>query len=154
MASDGSAAGTLSDISAEWLSNEGIADENLALDYDETSGAGSVTISLNELGDTPQYGTLRIRAGKYFRNIDIIYLRNFDFSPIWMTTSIAERKGEAVSIMFTIPEDYPQSLLPVECKISCDLFDASPSQQLDVVVEETVFNVDGETVEISLHIPC
>lgn len=147
MASDGSAAGTLSDISAEWLSNEGIADENLALDYDETSGAGSVTISLNELGDTPQYGTLRIRAGKYFRNIDIIYLRNFDFSPIWMTTSIAERKGEAVSIMFTIPEDYPQSLLPVECKISCDLFDASPSQQLDVVVEETVFNVDGETVE-------
>lgn len=139
--------GGIDQVTATWLSNEGLANSNLKLKYDNTTGKGSVTISLNEISDTPQYGTLQIKAGKYPRIIQIVYLNKFDFAPVWTSSSVPRRSGEPVSIVFNIPDTYPEELFPVECKISCNLFDANTNNQLEVIEEKTVFTIDGQTVE-------
>ena len=134
-------------VTAIWLSNEGLANNNLNLAYDEQTGKGSVTINLNEISDIPQYGTLQIKAGKYSRIIQIVYLNKFDFAPVWTSSSVPRRSGEPVSIVFNIPDTYPEELFPVECKISCNLFDANTNNQLEVIEEETAFTIDGQQVE-------
>lgn len=106
-----------------------------------------MTVSLNEIADTPQYGTLQIKAGKYPRTIQIVYLNKFDFAPVWTSSSVPRRSGEPVSIVFNIPDTYPEELFPVECKISCNLFDANTNNQLEVIEEETAFTIDGVKVE-------
>lgn len=134
-------------VTAIWLSNEGLANNDLNLAYDEQTGKGSVTINLNEISDIPQYGTLQIKAGKYSRIIQIVYLNKFDFAPVWTSSSVPRRSGEPVSIVFNIPDTYPEELFPVECKISCNLFDANTNNQLEVIEEETAFTIDGQQVE-------
>lgn len=137
---------TSDQVTATWLSNEGLASSDLNLQYDPATGQGSVTVSLNEIADTPQYGTLQIKAGKYPRTIQIVYLNKFDFAPVWTSSSVPRRSGEPVSIVFNIPDTYPEELFPVECKISCNLFDANTNNQLEVIEEETAFTIDGKEV--------
>lgn len=138
---------TSDQVTATWISNEGLASSNLNLQYKATTGEGSVTVSLNEIADTPQYGTLQIKAEKYTRIIQIVYLNKFSFAPIWTSSSVPRKSGEPVSIVFNIPDTYPEELFPVECKISCNLFDANTNNQLEVIEEETVFTIDDKTVE-------
>lgn len=138
---------TSDQVTATWISNEGLANSNLNLQYNATTGKGSVTVSLNEIADTPQYGTLQIKAGKYPRIIQIVYLNKFSFAPVWTSSSVPRKSGEPVSIVFNIPDTYPEELFPVECKISCNLFDANTNNQLEVIEEKTVFTIDGQTVE-------
>ena len=138
---------TSDQVTATWLSNEGLASSDLNLQYDPDTGQGSVTVSLNEIADTPQYGTLQIKAGKYPRTIQIVYLNKFDFAPVWTSSSVPRHSGEQVSIVFNIPDTYPEELFPVECKISCNLFDANTNNQLEVIEEETAFTIDGVKVE-------
>lgn len=138
---------TSDQITATWISNEGLANSNLNLQYNATTGKRSVTVSLNEIADTPQYGTLQIKAGKYTRIIQIVYLNKFSFAPVWTSSSVPRKSGEPVSIVFNIPDTYPEELFPVECKISCNLFDANTNNQLEVIEEETVFTIDDQTVE-------
>lgn len=138
---------TSDQVTATWLSNEGLASSDLHLQYDPATGKGSVTVSLNEIADTPQYGTLQIKAGKYPRTIQIVYLNKFDFAPVWTSSSVPRHSGEQVSIVFNIPDTYPEELFPVECKISCNLFDANTNNQLEVIEEETAFTIDGVKVE-------
>lgn len=138
---------TSDQVTATWLSNEGLASSDLHLQYDPATGQGSVTVSLNEIADTPQYGTLQIKAGKYPRTIQIVYLNKFDFAPVWTSSSVPRHSGEQVSIVFNIPDTYPEELFPVECKISCNLFDANTNNQLEVIEEETAFTIDGVKVE-------
>lgn len=137
---------TSDQVTATWLSNEGLASSDLNLQYDPATGKGSVTVSLNEIADTPQYGTLQIKAGKYPRTIQIVYLNKFDFAPVWTSSSVPRRSGEPVSIVFNIPDTYPEELFPVECKISCNLFDANTNNQLEVIEEKTSFTIDGKEV--------
>ena len=137
---------TSDQITATWISNEGLANSNLNLQYNVTTGKGSVTVSLNEIADTPQYGTLQIKAGKYPRIIQIVYLNKFSFAPVWTSSSVPRKSGEPVSIVFNIPDTYPEELFPVECKISCNLFDANTNNQLEVIEEETAFTIDGTEI--------
>ena len=137
---------TSDQVTATWISNEGLANSNLNLQYDEQTEKGSVTIDLNEISDTPQYGTLQIKAGKYPRIIQIVYLNKFSFAPVWTSSSVPRKSGEPVSIVFNIPDTYPEELFPVECKISCNLFDANTNNQLEVIEEETAFTIDGTEI--------
>lgn len=132
-------------VTAEWISNPGVAGEDLQLQFDGNTDQGSVTVSLNTISEEPQYATLQIKAGKYSRRIRIIYLENFSFAPVWTSSSVPRQAGEPVSIVFYIPEDYPEELFPVECKISCNRFDAQTNNKLDVIQESTNFVIDGVT---------
>lgn len=138
--------GGIDQVTATWLSNEGLASSDLNLHYNKQTGKGSVTIDLNEISDTPQYGTLQIKAGKYPRIIQIVYLNKFSFAPVWTSSSVPRKSGEPVSIVFNIPDTYPEELFPVECKISCNLFDANTNNQLEVIEEETAFTIDGTKI--------
>lgn len=131
---------------ATWLSNEGLASNDLNV-TSLGDNRWKVTITLNAISDTPQYGTLQIKAGKYPRTIQIIYLNKFEFTPVWTSSSVPRKSGEPVSIVFNIPDTYPEELYPIECKISCNLFDADNTNQLDVIEEETIFTIDGKTIE-------
>ncbi len=137
---------TSDQVTATWISNEGLANSNLDLQYDPDTGGGSVTVALNEIADTPQYGALQIKAGKYPRIIQIVYLNKFSFAPVWTSSSVPRKSGEPVSIVFNIPDTYPEELFPVECKISCNLFDANTNNQLEVIEEETAFTIDGTEI--------
>lgn len=139
---------TSNQVTATWISNEGLASSDLDLQYDPDTGEGRVTVSLNEIADTPQYGTLQIKAGKYPRIIQIVYLNKFSFAPVWTSSSVPRKSGEPVSIVFNIPDTYPEELFPVECKISCNLFDANTNNQLEVIEEKTVFTIgNNQTIE-------
>lgn len=138
---------TSGQVTAIWLSNEGLASNDLHLQYDDNTKKGNITIDLNEISVAPQYGTLQIKAGKYPRIIQIVYLNKFSFAPVWTSSSVPKKSGEPVSIVFNIPDTYPQELFPVECKISCNLFDANANNQLEVIEEETVFTIDNQTIE-------
>lgn len=137
---------TSDQVTATWISNEGLASSDLDLQYDPDTGEGSVTVFLNEIADTPQYGTLQIKAGKYPRIIQIVYLNKFSFAPVWTSSSVPRKSGEPVSIVFNIPDTYPEELFPVECKISCNLFDANTNNQLEVIEEKTAFTIDGTEI--------
>ena len=138
---------TSDQVTATWISNEGLASSDLDLQYDPDTGEGRVTVSLNEIADTPQYGTLQIKAGKYPRIIQIVYLNKFSFAPVWTSSSVPRKSGEPVSIVFNIPDTYPEELFPVECKTSCNLFDANANNQLEVIEEKTDFTIGNQTIE-------
>lgn len=138
---------TSDQVTATWISNEGLASSDLNLQYDPDTGEGRVTVSLNEIADIPQYGTLQIKAGKYPRIIQIVYLNKFSFAPVWTSSSVPRKSGEPVSIVFNIPDTYPEELFPVECKISCNLFDANTNNQLEVIEEKTDFTIGNQTIE-------
>lgn len=131
-------------VSATWVSNPGVADDDLGLNFNEQTNEGFVTVNLKTIGEEPQYATLQIKAGKYTRRIKIIYLKNFSFAPVWTSSSVPQKVNEDVSIVFYIPETYPAELFPVECKISCNRFDANTNNKLDVIQESTNFTIDGQ----------
>lgn len=132
---------------AEWVSNDGLASEELEVTYNMTTGEGKVTLDLNPTTSDPQYGTLRIKAGQYVRTVRIIYLQEFEFTPVWTSSSVPDKKDQPISIVFNIPETYPAELFPVRCKISSNLFGLNQEQQLEVIEEETSFVVDGTTYD-------
>ena len=129
---------------AEWVSNDGLASGVPDVTYDESTGEGVVRLHLNQTTSEPQYGTLRIKAGQYVRTVRIIYLQEFEFTPVWTSSSVPDKKDQPISIVFNIPETYPEELFPVRCKISSNLFGLNQEQQLEVIEEETSFVVDGE----------
>lgn len=129
---------------AEWVSNDGLASDVLGVTYDKSTGEGVVRLQLNQTTSEPQYGTLRIKAGQYVRTVRIIYLQEFEFTPVWTSSSVPDKEDQPISIVFNIPEAYPEELFPVRCKISSNLFGLNQEQQLEVIEEETSFVVDGE----------
>lgn len=129
---------------AEWVSNDGLASDVLEVAYEESTGEGVVRLRLNQTTSEPQYGTLRIKAGQYVRTVRIIYLQEFEFTPVWTSSSVPDKKNQPISIVFNIPETYPEELFPVRCKISSNLFGLNQEQQLEVIEEETSFVVDGQ----------
>lgn len=129
---------------AEWVSNDGLASGEPDVTYHEGTGEGVVQLHLNRTTSDPQYGTLRIKAEQYVRTVRIIYLQEFEFTPVWTSSSVPKKKDQPISIVFNIPETYPEELFPVRCKISSNLFGLNQEQQLEVIEEETSFVVDGQ----------
>lgn len=144
--SDGTGVSGVSPV-AEWVSNDGLASGVPYVTYDESTGEGVVRLHLNQTASDPQYGTLRIKAGQYVRTVRIIYLQEFEFTPVWTSSSVPDKKDQPISIVFNIPETYPAELFPVRCKISSNLFGLNQEQQLEVIEEETSFVVDGTTYD-------
>lgn len=134
------------DLNISWVENDGFASPGCRISsYNPGTGEGEVEITLNALRDNPQYGKLRIQANELVRNIKIISIRSFEFDPVRLTSGINDADGQEVVLTFDIPETYPRELFPVECKIACDRFDASPKNKLKVIVEELEY--EGQAVE-------
>ena len=149
---DGTGNGIVPEVT--WVQNSGIAEAEIDNNFVpgsnlENPGTGTITITPSAIG-RPQYGILQIKAGKFVRTIKLISLSNFFFTPVWTSSGLPMRSGEPVAIAFTIPEDFPQELFPLDVKLACNLFDDDGSNVnmngeqtfLDVVVEDCKFTVN------------
>lgn len=161
--------GTGADIEPEvtWLENSGIAESKIDNQFVPGSGisdpgTGIVTIVPSAIG-APQYGVIQIKAGKFVRTVKLISLANFSFTPVWTSSGLPMKSGEPVAIAFTIPDNFPEELFPLDVKLACNLFsddgtnvDMDGNQTyLDVLVEECNFTVleDGKEVNYTRDWP-
>ena len=130
-----------------WIDNEGVTASNEIapkdIVWDSQTGKGTITLHVNRPAQQGlTRGTLQVKAGALSRRVQVITSQLFEFSPVWVSSEIPLLDGEAITVLFHIPDDFPQELLPVEVKFGCDLIDARADQPLAVVMEENVYNVD------------
>lgn len=148
---DGTKSGIVPEVT--WVQNSGIAEAEIDNYFTagtglDNPGTGIITIKPTNIGN-PQYGILQIKAGKFVRTVKLISLSNFSFTPVWTSSGLPMQSGEPVAIAFTIPDNFPQELFPLDVKVACNLFDddgtnvnmAGQPTYLDVVVEECKFTV-------------
>ena len=129
-----------------WIDNEGVTASNEIapqdIVWDPKTGKGTITLHVNRPAQQGlTRGTLQVKAGALSRRVQVITSQLFEFSPVWVSSEIPLLDGEAITVLFHIPDDFPQELLPVEVKFGCDLIDARADQPLAVVMEENVYNV-------------
>lgn len=136
----------------QWISNPGVATGTPEVTWDLASGKGSITLHVAKPAQSGILeGTLSIREqdGVLSRRVKVLLCKPFEFSPVWVSSEIPLLDGENITVLFEIPEDYPQELLPVQVKFGCDLIDAQTGEEnkLDVISEETKYTVPTYTTE-------
>lgn len=104
-----------------WLDGNNVALHNFSHDVEN----GIIGINLNEMGDLQKReGTLLIKYGRLTRKIKVITIKEQKFEPAWITTNIhGVEAGEKVTMMFTIPEECPQELFPIEVLVTVNDLD-------------------------------
>lgn len=130
----------------QWISNPGVATGTPEVTWDQVSGKGTITLHVAKPAESGILeGTLSIREqnGVLSRRVKVLLCKPFEFSPVWVSSEIPLLNGENIAVLFEIPEDYPQELLPVQVKFGCDLIDAQTgdANKLDVISEETKYKV-------------
>lgn len=117
--------GELTKPSVRWMDGNNVALTNFSHEFDQTTGEGTIIISLNALGDLQKReGTLFIKAGRLSRKIKVVTVKQQSFIPAWVTTNIyGGQSGENVTMMFTISEDCPKELFPMDVLVSVNALD-------------------------------
>lgn len=113
-----------------WLSGNTVAKNGLTVDF-VTSGTssevtGDITVELLplETGDVKREGTLLLKLGPLQRKIKIITINTMSFVPSWVSTEVySTTAGANMTMMFTIPEDCPEELFPMEVLVSVNDLD-------------------------------
>lgn len=131
----------------EWLSNNRVS----SIDVPSVKGDGdnmwTVTFTTNEPDDEVRRGTLEIRGdgsdNVLSRRVTAVLCKPFEFTPVWISSEIPLLNNEYVTVLFNIPDDFPQELLPIDVKFGSNLIDAMPEgnggQSLKVIMEETKY---------------
>lgn len=131
---------THSDFDVTWLKNEAVSpDSQPSLTYDAVSGEGTVYFNLSTIIDNLKEATIRLLDKKrgMSRRIKIYSIKQFGYTFTFPTTMSLSSSGTA-TLTFTVPDNYPVELLPVELRIASN--DINPK---DCGVEV------GSTTEIS-----
>jgi len=91
-------------------------------------GVGNVAITLRALGSNDRLeGTLLVKYKQLQRKVKVILIRKQKFVPSWISTGLysstpdeaADKKQRShVTLMFTVPEDCPQELLPMNVYVT------------------------------------
>lgn len=132
-------------LEIKWISNPGVATGEPVVTW-TSSTDGKITLQVPEPpANGILEGTLSIREknGVLSRRVKVLLCKPFEFTPVWVSSEIPLLDGENIAVLFEIPEDYPQELLPVQVKFGCDLIDAQTgdANKLDVISEETKYKV-------------
>ena len=120
-----------------WLDGNNVALHNFShvVEY----GRGTIAINLNEMGDLQKReGTLLVKYGRLTRKIKVITIKEQKFEPAWITTNVhGIEAGEKVTMMFTISEDTPQELFPMEVLVTVNDLDVrnESGMMLPVITE-------------------
>lgn len=128
----------------EWLNNDGVvaAISDTDVTWDSGNGAGTITLHVSApVSGRVSYATLQIKEkeGYLSRRVKVIVAEPFSFSPAWASSEIPLLDDEPITVLFQIPDDFPDELLPVDVKFACNLIDAQKGQVLKVLTEETVY---------------
>lgn len=132
-------------LEIKWISNPGVATGEPVVTW-TSSTDGKITLQVPEPpANGILEGTLSIREknGVLSRRVKVLLCKPFEFTPVWVSSEIPLLDGENISVLFEIPDNYPQELLPVQVKFGCDLIDAQKGEtnKLDVISEETTYKV-------------
>ena len=68
-------------------------------------------------------GTVVITKGLLQRKIKITILKALNFTPVWVSTQVNANAGENLTLLFTIPDECPDELLPFNVYISANHVD-------------------------------
>lgn len=128
----------------EWLNNDGLLAAISESDVTWDSGTGAGTIKLDVSAPIPgkvSYATLQIKEkeGYLSRRVKVIVAEPFSFSPAWASSEIPLLDDEPITVLFQIPDDFPDELLPVDVKFGCNLIDGQKGEELKILNEETVY---------------
>ena len=119
---DGSAP---SPAQVSWIEGNNVALSNFTHTFDASTGTGTIQISLNPMGDLQKReGSLFLKYGRLSRKIKIVTVKEQNFEPAWVTTNIyGQEAGENVTMMFTVPDDCPAELFPMDVLLSVNDMD-------------------------------
>lgn len=123
----------------EFISNEGVGE---VTDVEWTKPNGTIHLHINAPAKGQiMEGTLQVKEGVLSRHVKIFVAEPFEFTQIWVGSEIPLLDGENIAVLFHIPDNFPEELLPVDVKFGCDLIDAQTNQPLKVITEETSYTV-------------
>ena len=116
---------TLTAPDVYWIDGNNVALNNFTHDFDPATGRGTLVVTLNQMdGLQHREGTLFIKKGRLSRKIKVVTVKEQTFEPAWITTNVyGVGTGENVTMVFTIPDDCPQELFPMEVLISVNDLD-------------------------------
>ena len=108
-----------------WMDDNNVALSNFTHDFDPATGVGTLLITLNQMGDLQKReGTLFVKYANLTRKIKVVTVKEQKFEPAWVTTNIyGMEAGENVTVMFTVPENCPAELFPMDVLLSVNDMD-------------------------------
>ncbi len=138
--------GDASEIAVSWLENDGSLSSVLPTFKHISGNNYNIEMTLAQPGENPVIGTLLLRAGVFTRQIKIYLMKPFEFKPVWVSTGVPMVKGERMSMTFVIPENYPEELFPITCKIGTNKMNANDDLgvQLPIVSETCEYQITNE----------
>lgn len=127
----------------EFTSNEGVGSIS-SVEWNSSTHVGTIHLNItapasNEI--TTGIIQVKERDGVLSRRIKVLTSEPFEFTPVWVGSEIPLLDGENIAILFNIPDNFPQELLPIDVKFACDLIDAQTDEELKVITEETAYRV-------------
>lgn len=129
-----------SDFYVTWLKNEAVSpDTQPSLTYNSSTGEGKISFALAPITNNLKKAALRLIDKKHgmSRKINIYSIKEFGYTYNFPTTMSSQDTATETQT-FTVPDNYPVELLPVELRIASN--DINPK---DCGVEV------GSTTEIS-----
>ena len=122
-----------------WMDGNNVAYNGFIHDFNTSTGRGTLTLTLHSMGNlSKREGTLLIKTGRLYRKIKVTTIKKQSFTPAWASTQVyGHETGEHLTLMFTIPEDCPAELFPLEVLISTNILDVrhEAGQELPVRLE-------------------
>lgn len=117
--------GNLEKPEVSWMDGNNVALSLFTHTFNESTGRGTIEITLNQMGGLQKReGTLFVKSGRLSRKIKIITVKEQNFEPAWITTNVyGVETGENITMMFTVSEECPAELFPMEVLISVDALD-------------------------------
>lgn len=99
--------------------------------FNTSTGKGSISLKLNVLPADKDVleGTLLVKYGQLQRKIRVVTVRTQSFVPAWVSSQVYGTTGSSdssrsnVTLMFTIPEDCPEELFPMDVLITSNELD-------------------------------
>lgn len=118
----------------------------------ESGDYNEATITLDNLSglETKQSisGTVVIHKGLLQRKIKVTILKALDFTPVWISTQVNANAGENLTLLFTVPDECPDELLPFDVYISAADVDLRhiEGRELPVITYDSNPNEYGKDV--------
>ncbi|MBE6199683.1 MAG: hypothetical protein E7138_05235 [Rikenellaceae bacterium] len=122
-------------LSISWVGDQDISTASpsytLTKSSDNKSATGVIHVNLEELTDAKNEGTILVKYGHLQRKIKIVAVQQQTFTPTWVTgqvytevgTSGSEIEAANATLVFTIPEDSPAELFPMNVLITANELD-------------------------------
>lgn len=134
------------ELEVSWVSNEGVTDGDVTLvsktDEESSTEVKVIRFTTREPGTEVISGTLLLKekSGPLSRRIKVFLAPKFDFSPVWVSSEIPLLTDEAITVLFNIPDNYPEELLSsLEVKFASNLIDVQKGESLRVIAEKTEY---------------